>query len=321
MRRGSAVVVQSSLAATKRSRVDLARPIDNRPQDAILPYKVSWKLRARQFDVVAPTLRYWMKTEVHVYAFSISANILLSFFPFLIVMASLCQYVFHWRAGSEAVYFAIGDLFPDQVGAFIGRNLRATVASRGPLQVISILLLLFTANGIFEPMEVALNHIWGCTENRTYVRNQIVSLGLIFACGALAMISTMFTALNNQMLTYAFGTNRIILGYLGHAAFKIAAVPISILALFLIYWILPNCEVHWRQILPAAVGVGVLLELFKYVNLITWPWLREKLGSEYGPFQYSVAMILWGFVAAMLILGGAEWASRRTRAVPATAAP
>jgi uncharacterized BrkB/YihY/UPF0761 family membrane protein len=162
---------------------------------------------SRTASACYPTIRYWAQTEVHVHAFSISANILLSFFPFLIVMVSLCQNVFHWRAGSEAVYFAVGDYFPDQIGAFIERNLRATVASRGPIQIVSILLLLFTANGVFEPMEVALNRIWGCRENRSYLRNQIVSLGLIFACGALAMVSTMFTALNNQMLVNAFGSN------------------------------------------------------------------------------------------------------------------
>jgi len=261
-------------------------------------------------------MHYWMLTEVHVYAFSISANILLSFFPFLIVMVSLCRYVFHWRAGTAAVYFAVSDFFPDQMGDFIGRNLRATVESRGPVQVISIVLLLFTANGIFEPMEIALNRIWGCTGNRTYLRNQIVSLGLIFACGALAMISTMLTALNNRMLASAFASNEYMIGLWGHVAFKIAAVPISMLALFLIYWILPNCPVRARQIIPAAAAVGVLLEVFKYINLLTWPWFRVKLQHEYGPFQYSVAALLWGFIAAMLILGGAEWASRRKGPVP-----
>jgi len=257
-----------------------------------------------------------MQTEVHVHAFSIAANILLSFFPFLIVMVSLCRYVFHWRAASEAVYFAVGDFFPDQMGDFIERNLRATVASRGPIQMVSILLLLFTANGIFEPMEVALNRVWGCSENRSYLRNQVVSLGLIFACGALAMISTLFTALNTEMLAGILGSNGLMPGVLGHVAFKIAAIPFSIFALFLIYWILPNCPVRSLQILPAAVAVGVLLELLKYVNLLTWPWFRVKLQHEYGPFQYSVATVLWGFLASMLILAGAEWSSRRKGPVP-----
>ena len=42
------------------------------------------------------TFRYWMQTEVHVYAFSVAANVLLSFFPFLIVML-------HHRVASAAV--------------------------------------------------------------------------------------------------------------------------------------------------------------------------------------------------------------------------
>lgn len=288
-----------------------------------MPVHRTWVRRAA--DAVRPTLHYWMQTEVHVHAFSVAANILLSFFPFLIVMVSLCRYVFHWRAASEAVYYAVADFFPDQMGDFIERNLRVTVASRGPIQIVSVLLLLFTANGVFEPMEVALNRVWGCSENRTYLRNQLVSLGLIFACGGLATTSMLLTALNNEMLVRIFGpgagSNAATLGVLGHVAFKIAAVPFSILALFLIYWLLPNCPVRARQILPAAVGVGILLELFKYINLLTWPWFRVKLQNEYGPFQYSVAAVLWGFLASMLILAGAEWSSRRKGPVPSAYSP
>ena len=56
---------------------------------------------------------------------------------------------------------------------------------------------MFTANGIFEPLEVALNRVWGIPENRSFVRNQLVSLALIFACGGLALASLMLTALNH----------------------------------------------------------------------------------------------------------------------------
>ena len=52
------------------------------------------------------------------------------------------------------------------------------------VRITSIILLLFTANGIFEPLEVALNRAWGVTRIRSCFRNQLVSLGLAFACGA-----------------------------------------------------------------------------------------------------------------------------------------
>jgi len=252
----------------------------------------------RAGGVMLPAARYLMRTEVHVYAFAVSAGMLLSFFPFLIVMLSLCQHVLHWKAAVNAIYYALDDYFPDAFGHFLRRNFEVTVASRGGLQVVSLVLLFFTASGIFVPLEVALNRIWRCPDNRSYFKNQLIGLGLTFACGALILVSTTLTALNNQF-------------------FKLAAVPMSMLLLFLIYWLLPNCKIKPAGIIPAAVVVGLLLELLKYVNLLTWPYLREKLAMEYGPFVYTVTIILWGFVASMVILAGAEWSARRSTSAAA----
>ena len=94
------------------------------------------------------------------------------------------------------------------------------------------------------------------------------------------------------------------------AFFKAAALPMSILMLFLVYWILPNRNLPAKQLIAPAILVGVALELLKYVNALTWPWLRVKLEREYGPFAYSVTIILWSFLAAMVILAGAEWSAR-----------
>jgi uncharacterized BrkB/YihY/UPF0761 family membrane protein len=111
-----------------------------------------------------------METEVHVYGFSIAANVLLSFFPFLIVMMSLCRHVLHWPQAVDAIMIALRDYFPAEMGAFIERNLRYTVNTRGPMQFGSILLLFFTANGVFEPLEVALNRAWGIHKNRSFLK-------------------------------------------------------------------------------------------------------------------------------------------------------
>lgn len=252
-----------------------------------------------------------MQTEVHVFAFSVSAGLLLSFFPFLIVMLSICRYVLKWKAGVSAIYFALNDYFPDPFGHFIRRNFDVTVASRGPVQLISIMLLFFTASGIFEPLEVALNRIWNCPANRNYFKNQLISLGLTFACGALMLGSTTLTALNNQFLSSLTNLRAAPLAtFIGLLLFKAAAIPMSMLVLFLIYWLLPNCKIQPARMVPAAIVVGFLLEILKYVNVWTWPYLRDKLQSEYGPFYYTVTIILWGFLAALVVLAGAEWTAR-----------
>jgi hypothetical protein len=66
--------------------------------------------------------------------------------------------------------------------------------------------------------------------------------------------------------------------------------------------------------LPAAIVVGVLLEVLKTINAVVWPWLLEpKLSREYGVFYHSATLIFISFLTSMLVLGGAEWASRGHR--------
>ena len=90
-------------------------------QSGVLPRASEWRR----------TLRYLLETEVHVYAFSMAANILLSFFPFFIVMISICRYLLQWGSAEQAIYIAIGDYFPDdRFGDFIIRNLKAVVAQQ-----------------------------------------------------------------------------------------------------------------------------------------------------------------------------------------------
>jgi len=249
---------------------------------------------------LAHTFHYWMETEVHVYGFSIAANVLLSFFPFLIVMISVCHKLLGWKTAGEAINLAIRDYFPDQLGVFISNGL-----PHKTLQYASVFLLLFTANGVFEPLEVALNRAWGIPKNRSFVRNQMVSLGLIFACGTLGLVSSLLTGMTMRQL----GGDPVS-GVMTLIFFKTAAVPMSILMLFLIYWLLPNAKISPRFVLPPAIFVGLALELLKYINLLTWSLWRTKLHAEYGPFYYSVTIVLWSFLAAMVILAGAEWAAQ-----------
>jgi uncharacterized BrkB/YihY/UPF0761 family membrane protein len=247
-----------------------------------------------------------MQTEIHVYSFSVAANVLLSFFPFLIVTVSLSSRVFFKNPVTylAAIDLALKDYFPEELGKFLYNNLPAAQ----PPQVLSIFLLLFTANGIFEPLEVALNHIWGIHKNRSFLRNQIVSLVMIFGCGSLALFSLWLTALEHEG-----GKGSQIERWVSALLFKAAAVPMMALIVFLVYRFLPNGRPPLARIVPAAVGVALLLEVLKGANAIFWPRFVPKLQREYSIFQHSATLILLGFLCSMLFLAGAEWAARGHR--------
>jgi YihY family inner membrane protein len=161
------------------------------------------------------------------------------------------------------------------------------------------------------PLEVALNSVWGVTENRSYIRNQIVSLGLAASVGVLAMASVGLSAAQHAVLdTVFFGhTNNLAYSLLGDGFLKICAVIASIGLFFLIYWILPNRKVPASAVLPTAIVMGILWEVAKYLYILALPHLDFR--SVYGPFEVSVGLIMWAFISGLLLLAGAYVSATR----------
>ncbi len=261
--------------------------------------------------------RYVLSTESHVYAFAVAANVLLSFWPFMLVLIAVFRNVLGWPAAITALYATIQDFFAGATGEFLVYNLETITQWRRQVEWLSILLLLFTANGVFLPLEVALNRAWGAKENRNLLANQAVSMGLIFVCGTLALFSAALTGAGVQVWEAFFGPAETSAPVVIKMIAKAASLPVTILVLFLIYAYLPNAPVPKRAILPRVVVVGLVLELLKWINLAIWPWLFRKFDREFGVFKHSVTILTWSFFAAMVVLAGAEWIAWRVRRQPA----
>ncbi len=260
------------------------------------------------FGSLRCSLLFLMETEVHVYAFAVAVNVLISFFPFLVAILLICRYVFHFKPAVDVIIQTVTNYFPQGFGVDFRGYLLAASYDRN-FSLLSVALLLFTANGIFVPLEVALNRIWHVRKNRNFLRSQIVSLALIFGCGALILASVSATTVNVQFFKSQFGSSSFH-AVLQSIALKLFALPASMLVIFLIYWILPNQRIPVRRLIPSSIAVAVLLEISKYINILTWPWLRAKLMKDVPPFVQSISIILWSFIATLIVLAGAEWSAR-----------
>jgi YihY family inner membrane protein len=186
---------------------------------------------------------------------------------------------------------------------FVIRNLQFLASVKGRGQILSFVMLLVTSTGIFLPLEVALNSIWGFKKNRSYLMNLVVSLGLAFACGCLAMLSIAATAQNLRWLERYVGDGNVVFQVAGFVVMKAFAIVATIGIYFLIYWLLPHGKVPVRAVLPAAIITGLLSEGAKYLYILVLPWLNFQ--EVYGPFSVSVTLIFWSFWSGMLLLGGA----------------
>ena len=262
------------------------------------------RARRRSPGLILSTAKYLMQTDVHTFAFSVAANAILSFFPFVVLMVTLIRRVFH----SDVMLTVIRDLLRDYLPAgqgFVIRNVEAMVNARQRVQVFSLIMLLVTSSGVFLPLEVALNRIWHFERNRSYLGNQIVSFGLAVACGMLAMLSIATTAgIIAPFEWLLHGHLTTLLHWAGFLVMKVFAIAASIAIFFLIYWILPNGKVPARTVLPAAIIMGLLSEALKQAYIIALPWLNFQ--EVYGPFSISVTMMFWAFLSGLLLLAGAH---------------
>ena len=158
---------QQSRAATRMRCRTPVSSLSRLPED---PYS----------GLVSSTVKYLLRTEVHTFAFSVAANAILSFFPFVLLLMTFIRQVFHSPVMNDVVVQLLRDFLPAGQD-FVIRNLNALVEARNRAQVASLIILLFTSTGIFMPLEVALNRIWGFPNNRSYFGNQLISLALAFS--------------------------------------------------------------------------------------------------------------------------------------------
>ena len=259
---------------------------------------------------VVSLARYMAQTEVHTYAFSVAANAILSLFPFIVLMFTIARLVFHSTAMESAIADMIRYFLPTGQ-QFVTKNMEIVAHAHSGVRVASVVMLLISSTGVFLPLEVALNRVWGVTKNRSYFKNQLVSLCLAAGIGTLALISVAITAAQRSVLQAVFlgHTDNMAFNFVSHWLLQISAALASVLLFFLVYWILPNRKLPVRAVLPTAIVIGLSWEGAKMLYVAALPWM--DLQKVYGPFSVSVSLMLWAFVTGLLLLAGAHYSASR----------
>jgi YihY family inner membrane protein len=254
-------------------------------------------------------VKYLLDSEVHTFAFSVAANAILSFIPFIVLLFTLAQSVFH----SPMMVSVVSDMvryFMPSNQEFVSVTLQAA-ASRQGVQVLSLIMILIACTGIFLPLEVALNQAWGVTKSRNYLANQVVAFGLAILMVILALISILLSAWERELLTFAFfhHTNNFLYEGISYLWLALSTGVASILFFFSIYWLLPNRKVPPRYVMRTSIVTGIVWLFAKYVFVALLPHMDLK--ALYGPFYVSVGLLFWAYVSGLILFAGAQFSVAR----------
>ena len=250
-------------------------------------------------------VRYLLDSEVHTYAFSVAANAILSFIPFIVLLYTIALSVFHSPAMGDAVSQMVYYFFPSNQD-WIAKNL-VLEAPRHGVQLVSLLMILISCTGIFLPLEVALNQAWGVAKSRNYLLNQAVAFGLAILMVLLGLASVVLSTWQREVTAFLFfhHTQNFVFNGVSYLWLALCTGVACILFFFSIYWLLPNRKVPPLPVLRTSIITGVVWLSAKYLFVAILPHLDLK--ALYGPFYVSVGLLFWAYVSGLILFAGAQF--------------
>jgi membrane protein len=167
--------------------------------------------------------------------------------------------------------------------------------------IVGFAALLLSATGAFGQMQHSLNRIWDVRLKaagvRMWLRKRALSLLLILALGLVLLVSLGLSAALNMMFA---GTG----GYLWQIVNAVGMLIIYTLLFALIYKILPDVKISWKDVWVGALLTGVLFEIGRF--LIGLYLGRSSVASPYGAAGSLVLLLLWIYYASIIFFLGAE---------------
>ena len=260
--------------------------------------------------VAAETLSQWDAHNAWTHSAALAFYTLFSLAPVLIVVVSLSGAVF----GQERVRSQVVREFQQLMGHDTGQAIQgiletaARMVTGGLAGTIGLVTLLFGATAVFIELQTALNVVWDVAPKpghllRTLLLKRLLSFALVIAIGFLLLVSLILSAGLNALQEYM--KTRVGMPALLDVLNVLFTFAVFSLLFALIYRVLPDVEIPWRDVWLGSFVTSALFSLGKW--LIGLYLGHNQIVSAYGAAGSVVIILLWVYYTALIVLLGAEF--------------
>jgi len=206
---------------------------------------------------------------------------------------------------------AIGDMLANASSQ--NKSLAATI--------VGLVTLLISASGFFAQLQAAMNVVWNVPKEQSsimgFVNKRLLSFGMILGICLLLLFSLVVSA-GISAVTSMFGTlPALALPTLAlDAGNGVISFVVTTLLFGIIFNVLPDVDVRWRDVWVGAVFTALLFSLGKY--LIGLYLGRSALSSTYGAAGSLIVLLVWIYYSSQVFLMGAEFTQVWARQMGAT---
>ena len=176
--------------------------------------------------------------------------------------------------------------------------------------VISVAVLLVGATTVFAELQSALDRVWDVPPSQkasgiwATLRARLLSLGFILGLGFLLSVSLVFSA---GMAAFGGWANGLFPGWevLLQMVNTVISLGISSLLFAMIFKLMPQATVSWRDVWVGAAVTAVLFEVGK--ALIGLYIGKSSVTSSFAAAGSLVVLLVWVYYSAQIFLLGAEF--------------
>jgi membrane protein len=262
--------------------------------------------------VLKRALAGWWNDNVPRLGASLSYYTLFALAPVLVVAIAIAGLAF----GPEAVRGEIVGQVRGLVGEEGGRAVQAMLEGASKKSesrlatVLGLLTFFIGATGAFLELQTALNGIWrvkpkeGGNWLKELVVQRMVSFGLVIGVGFLLLVSLLVSAALSALHRY-MGLTFPGLAEVWQAVNVLVSFGVITLLFAMVYRVLPDVQLTWRDVWLGAVVTACLFSVGKF--LIGLYLGTSSLASTYGAAGSVVVLLLWVYYSSQIVLLGAEF--------------
>lgn len=248
----------------------------------------------------------YVMDEIPVYAAQASFFIVLAFFPFIMLLLTLIQFVPAInKSDLQAILVAI---MPDMLDSLmLGIVDDLYIKSPGTiLSVTAIIALWSSARGMMG-IERGLNRIYNSMEQRNYVVRRLICAGYTVIFMAVCIVSLVLLVFGTSIQNLVIRTFPVFYNLANHIiSFRSLLAMVLFLMCFIgLYTIVPKKKQDpWQQV-PGALFTTIGWLLFSYAFSIYFTYF-SNFSYMYGSLTAIVLMMLWLYFCICILFIGAE---------------
>lgn len=248
----------------------------------------------------------YVKDEVPVYAAQASFFIVLAFFPFIMLLLTLIQFIPAINK-SDLISIMVA-VMPDMLDSLmIGIVDDLYIKSPGTILSVTAIIALWSAARGMMGIERGLNRIYDSQEKRNYVVRRLICAGYTVIFMAICIVSLVLLVFGTSIQNLIARTFPVIYNLANHIiSFRSLLAMILFLLCFVgLYTIVPmKKQDPWQQV-PGALFATIGWMLFSYAFSIYFTYF-SNFSYMYGSLTAIVLMMLWLYFCICILFIGAE---------------